>query len=83
MRDRAFRRFQELKKKKWVQKFFSKHRARDLTDTDVGVYAHTPAICSCYACGNPRKHWNEKTMQEKRMDEFYKMAGSEVDSHEV
>jgi hypothetical protein len=25
--------------------------------------------CSCLVCGNPRKHWNEKTIQEKRMDE--------------
>jgi hypothetical protein len=24
--------------------------------------------CSCYMCGNPRKFWNEKTMQEKKAD---------------
>jgi hypothetical protein len=72
MRDRAFRRFQELKKKQWVQKFFSKHRARDLTDADVGVYAHTPALCSCYMCGNPRKWWDQKTIHEKKMEDFYK-----------
>jgi len=72
MRDRAFRRFQELKKKQWVRKFFSKHRARELTDADVGVYAHTPHLCSCYVCGNPRKWWDQKTIQEKKMDDFYK-----------
>ena len=25
--------------------------------------------CSCYMCGNPRKHWKDKTMQEKRFEE--------------
>jgi hypothetical protein len=74
MRSRAFRRFQEIKKKQWVQKFFSRHRLRDLTDADIGVYAHTPAICSCYVCGNPRKHRHEKTIQEKRMDDYSKMS---------
>lgn len=79
MRDRAFRRFQELKKKKWVQKFFSRHRIYDLTDADVGVYAHTPALCSCHMCGNPRKHWNDKRMQEKRMDDYYKATDEDYD----
>jgi hypothetical protein len=79
MRDRAFRRFQELKKKQWVQKLFSKHRARDLTDADVGVYAHTPALCSCYMCGNPRKWWDQKTIQEKKMDDFYKATDEDYE----
>jgi hypothetical protein len=70
MRDRAFRRFQELKKKKWVQKVF--HKWRPLDETSVGIIAHSPATCSCYACGNPRKWWDQKTMQEKKMDDFYK-----------
>jgi hypothetical protein len=77
MRSRAFRRFQELKKKLWVQKIFSKHRAHDLTDADIGVYAHTPHLCSCYMCGNPRKWWDQKTIQEKKMDDFYKATDEE------
>jgi hypothetical protein len=32
--------------------------------------AETRKPCSCYMCGNPRKHWKEKTMQEKRFDEY-------------
>ena len=32
----------------------------------VGKKAHTPAMCSCHMCGNPRKYWKEKTIQEKR-----------------
>ena len=77
MRDRAFRRFQELKKKKWVQKIFSKYRMHDLTETDIGAYAHSPKGCSCFMCGNPRKWWNDKTVQEKKMDEYYKATDDE------
>lgn len=66
MRDRAFRRFQELKKKRWVQRVF--FRWRPLDEAQIGQLAHTPQNCSCYMCGNPRKYFNEKTMQEKRAD---------------
>lgn len=27
--------------------------------------------CSCWMCGNPRKYFKEKTMQEKKEDERY------------
>ncbi|MEZ4775950.1 MAG: hypothetical protein R3D00_22420 [Bacteroidia bacterium] len=27
---------------------------------------NTPKPCSCFMCGNPRKYWNEKTVQERR-----------------
>ena len=29
--------------------------------------------CSCYMCGNPRKHFGELTRQEKKQDEIDKM----------
>lgn len=83
MRDRAFRRVQEDKKKSWVKKIFPKYLPREITDVNIGIYAHTPARCSCNMCGNPRKHWNDKTMQEKRMDDSYRGSGSEVGYHEV
>ena len=75
MRDRAFRRFQELKKKKWVQKVFAKWRPLD--EASIGQLAHTPHNCSCYMCGNPRKWWHQKTIQEKKMDDFYKATDEE------
>jgi hypothetical protein len=28
--------------------------------------AETPAICSCWMCGNPRKYFGERTVQERR-----------------
>lgn len=75
MRSRAFRRFQELKKKLWVQKVFAKWRPLD--ETSIGIHAHTPHLCSCYMCGNPRKWWDQKTIQEKKMDDFYKATDEE------
>ena len=27
----------------------------------------TPKLCSCWMCGNPRKWFNEKTIQERKM----------------
>jgi hypothetical protein len=72
MRDRAFRRFQEIKKKEWVVKTFSFWRP--LNESSIGQLACTPHNCSCYMCGNPRKHWKSKTLQEKRMDDFYKAS---------
>ncbi len=30
------------------------------------------ATCSCYMCGNPRRHWNEVTIQEKKANELMK-----------
>ena len=35
--------------------------------TQLGIVLHTAARCSCYACGNPRKYFEERTTQERRM----------------
>lgn len=32
-------------------------------------WANHLAACSCYMCGNPRKWWNESTMQERRFND--------------
>lgn len=31
----------------------------------VGRVAHTARLCSCWMCGNPRKHLKEKTVKEQ------------------
>jgi len=31
------------------------------------VMAETPKSCSCYMCGNPRKWFQERTIQEQKM----------------
>lgn len=30
-----------------------------------GIVVDTPTPCSCYMCGNPRKYFKEKTIQEQ------------------
>ena len=43
-----------------------------LTIKDVGKNASVHgASCSCMMCGNPRKHFNEKTLSEKSEDETW------------
>jgi hypothetical protein len=31
----------------------------------LGMLVHSAAICSCWMCGNPRKHFGEVTRQER------------------
>jgi hypothetical protein len=33
----------------------------------------TPTPCSCWMCGNPRKYFKQKTLQEKSFDEVSKL----------
>ncbi len=35
----------------------------------IGRYRKVRTPCSCYMCGNPRKHFKEKTIQERRHDD--------------
>jgi hypothetical protein len=30
-------------------------------------------------CGNPRKWWDQKTIQEKKMDDFYKATDEDYE----
>jgi hypothetical protein len=34
-----------------------------------GKVVDTPTPCSCWMCGNPRRYFGEKTLQELRQDE--------------
>lgn len=66
MRDRAFRRDAENRKKNWAKKTFDKYYHDGMNDVHVGIRAHSPKKCSCFMCGNPRKHFKQKTIQEKK-----------------
>lgn len=35
---------------------------------NAGRFAHHGCICSCWMCGNPRRHRHERTLQERRHD---------------
>ena len=32
----------------------------------IAFYVNTPTPCSCHMCGNPRRYFKERTMQERR-----------------
>lgn len=57
-------------------KSFHWFKSWGLTEEDVDYkckrMAETRKPCSCYMCGNPRKHWKDKTIQEHRFDEKMK-----------
>lgn len=60
MRSRAFRRFQLSKKKR---------EARKIYPHDVqATWANHLQGCSCHMCGNPRKYWKQRTIQELKFD---------------
>ena len=68
MRDLAFRRQQEEKKKSKAKKIGHSWYNHEPTPKQIGFIAHSPKACSCYMCGNPRKHWKQKTFQEIKAD---------------
>lgn len=71
-RTKAFRREKEKQEKNHV-----KHIIKDVWHEDelindskfIGKMAHSPQICSCEMCGNPRHHFKTKTLQELRSDD--------------
>jgi len=40
---------------------------------------HTRVPCSCTMCGNPRRHFGERTVQERRADEAMKAQLAELE----
>jgi hypothetical protein len=69
MRTREWRRFQNKRLKKNRRSYWTgSHWDND--SRRLGILLHTPKICSCYMCGNPRKYFKGKdsnTIQEQRI----------------
>lgn len=86
MRDRAFRRWKEVSKKKQARKFGynSSLSAEDLTPARIGKSAHTPKPCSnpdC--CGNPRRSQYagyQRKLQEMRAEADFEEQLTEFDN---
>lgn len=38
----------------------------------ASMQVNTACVCSCFMCGNPRKFFNEKTIQERSLEELEK-----------
>jgi len=64
MRSRAERRHHELRVKKRVCNYYGGY-ARD-NPRHIGKIAHARRLCSCNLCGNPRRYFGERTLQERR-----------------
>ena len=75
MRDRAWRRKQEFRKKKKVVREYYNWWG-DWDSRSIGLRSHTPCRCSCYMCGNPRKYFNDNTMQEKKNERVHELLES-------
>jgi hypothetical protein len=65
---RALRRHHLARLKKARQFYWGRglRPGMEWTPRALGMVAHTPQICSCYACGNWRRT-EGRTMQEKRV----------------
>jgi hypothetical protein len=47
-------------------------RPTEYVKAQVGILATTRAPCSCYACGNPRRHFGEIPMGERRIMDIFR-----------
>lgn len=50
-----------------------KRKASSLGDTYSKLYNHL-ANCSCWMCGNPRKHFKEQSVKERLNDDWNKLS---------
>ena len=64
-RTRSERRYHYHRLKKYHKKRLKQWWGIDLPDTVIASYATTGTKCSCWMCGNPRRHHNQITNQEK------------------
>jgi hypothetical protein len=68
MKNRAIRRSQKTRKKIKIKRMMKEQWGYDgelLSEKNVGKNASTHGKpCSCWMCGNPRKHRHQKTKQE-------------------
>lgn len=70
-RTRDFRRYQQLKRKRRARKFaytdsVGNIKLRKQLIEEFMKNSNHLAKCSCWMCGNPRKYFNEKTIQERK-----------------
>ena len=69
MRSRSVHRHDEQRVKIRVRINHGDHAAGDAART--GKVAHASQRCSCLMCGNPRRHWGFRTLQERRGDDAF------------
>jgi len=60
---------QRLKKARAFDHAIGESRQGD--SVALGRHVNTPAKCSCWMCGNPRRYFDEKSRQERIQDEKF------------
>jgi hypothetical protein len=60
---------QRLKKARAFDQAIGTSRQSDTAT--LGRHVNTPAKCSCWMCGNPRRYFDEKSRQERIQDEKF------------
>lgn len=60
LRRHHLRRREIVEIKKWLRSSRNEEHARNTAK----VTKNNRTLCSCPMCGNPRKHWKRKTLQE-------------------
>lgn len=64
------RRHHEKRLKDKVKNIISGWFSKEPTKEQIGKsYSVHSSKCSCPVCGNPRKHFDSKTLQEKRFEQ--------------
>lgn len=71
--NRALRRFYMQKAKGRARRILDIWAERsngrfDYDERKCGMMARTPVPCSCPSCGNPRRHFGQRTLQELRAE---------------
>lgn len=79
MRSIAYRRHKEECKKKWAAKTHYLRGGRTPNPVMIGIIAHTPAMCSCSSCGNPRNHFGNSKLSHT-ISELRKIDEARFDS---
>jgi len=64
VRSRAVRRHHEHRIKRRVENYYAGYARGNARH--LGRIAHARQTCSCWMCGNPRRHLGELTLQERR-----------------
>ena len=71
---RALRRHHLARLKKARRRDFSMNAGAVCLAADkrfLGIHVTTPAQCSCWMCGNPRRHFGQITLQEQAAREAW------------
>ena len=75
-RGRAYTRHREQTERARTRKRLMRrfeHHPEWLTDRVVGIESKSPHLCSGMCCGNPRKWFGMKSVQERRQNEAFRL----------